>query len=123
MKLVNAVLSLTVGILGITEAGSALARGGHAHGGGRHVHFPARVAIFAAAPVFPRYFYPYPTYVYPLVPAQDPTYIEQVPPQSADPGQGAHYWYYCNATKTYYPYVKDCPGGWQAVVPQPPPPS
>ncbi len=24
-------------------------------------------------------------------------------------------------SKTYYPYVKECPGGWQRVTPQPAP--
>jgi hypothetical protein len=27
------------------------------------------------------------------------------------------YWYYCAPLATYYPYVQDCPGGWQAVTP------
>ncbi len=30
-------------------------------------------------------------------------------------------WYYCAESKTYYPYVKECPGGWQRVTPQPAP--
>ena len=24
-------------------------------------------------------------------------------------------WYYCDASKSYYPYVSSCPGGWRAV--------
>jgi hypothetical protein len=31
----------------------------------------------------------------------------------------AGYWYYCDATKGYYPYVKECPTGWQKVAPRP----
>ena len=27
------------------------------------------------------------------------------------------YWYYCAASKTYYPYVKSCEEPWQAVQP------
>ena len=27
-------------------------------------------------------------------------------------------WYFCAASNAYYPYVQDCPGGWQAVAPQ-----
>ena len=27
------------------------------------------------------------------------------------------YWYYCPASKTYYPYVKSCEEPWQAVQP------
>ena len=43
------------------------------------------------------------------------TYIQQAPAPDA-------YWYYCNAAGAYYPYVKDCPGGWMQVVPAPNPP-
>jgi hypothetical protein len=49
---------------------------------------------------------------------QPPTdYIQQepAPPQQA-------YWYYCQSAGAYYPYVKECPGGWTQVVPQAPPP-
>ena len=38
-------------------------------------------------------------------------YIEQ--------SQPADSWYYCADSKAYYPYVKDCPGGWQRVSPTP----
>jgi hypothetical protein len=29
-------------------------------------------------------------------------------------------WYYCANAGSYYPYVRDCPGGWQRVPAQPP---
>ena len=46
---------------------------------------------------------------------QAPTdYIQQ----GAAPSQQA-YWYYCQNAGAYYPFVKDCPGGWMQVVPQP----
>jgi hypothetical protein len=32
-----------------------------------------------------------------------------------------HYWYYCDASHAYYPYVQHCPGGWRQVLPTPPP--
>ena len=38
------------------------------------------------------------------------------------PAQQPAYWYYCRSAKAYYPYVKNCPEGWQAVQPQPPAP-
>jgi hypothetical protein len=62
---------------------------------------------------------PYPYYygyASPVVVQQAPTqYIQQ------DPGSpsAAPYWYYCPNAGAYYPYVKDCPGGWMQVVPQP----
>lgn len=31
-----------------------------------------------------------------------------------------NYWYYCRAPEGYYPYVKNCPDGWEQVAPQPP---
>ncbi|HYY61185.1 MAG TPA: hypothetical protein VE756_07340, partial [Burkholderiales bacterium] len=29
------------------------------------------------------------------------------------------YWYYCAPLAAYYPYVQDCPSGWQLVEPYP----
>lgn len=67
----------------------------------------------------------YPYYYPPVVverPAP-PIYVEQFPtPLSPPAAAPVNYWYYCVAAKAYHPYVKDCPGGWQRVVPQPPPP-
>jgi hypothetical protein len=59
---------------------------------------------------------PYPYYAAPPVVVQSgPTeYIQQAP---AAPPQA--YWYYCQNARAYYPYVKECPGGWMQVVPQP----
>jgi hypothetical protein len=34
-------------------------------------------------------------------------------PQSQD-------WFYCPNAGAYYPYVKECAGGWQRVLPQQP---
>lgn len=76
------------------------------------------------------YAYPYPAYGYPAyayppavltAPSSPPTYIERgAPDQTAEPAQSA-YWYYCRDANGYYPYVKQCPGGWERVAPQPPP--
>lgn len=64
----------------------------------------------------PPYYYP-PQVV--VVPApQPPVYIEQAEP-AAQPVQAQQYWYYCKSGKGYYPYVKECPEGWQKVLPQP----
>ncbi len=72
------------------------------------------------------YGYPYPAYPYyppavVTVPSSPPTYIERgVPDAAAEPMDSA-YWYYCRDASAYYPYVKQCPGGWERVAPQPPP--
>jgi hypothetical protein len=53
-----------------------------------------------------------------VVPAAPPVYIEQpVAPVVSEPAQ--QYWYYCAPPRAYYPYIKDCPSGWQRVLPQP----
>src|SRR6267143_871780 len=49
------------------------------------------------------YYYDYPPAYYPLV----------APPQQS-------YWYFCPSANAYYPYVQQCPEGWQAVAPVPP---
>lgn len=112
MKRVKAVLTLSVILLAGTASAPALAWG---HGG--HVRF----GVFIGAPIYPWWYYP-PYYYYPpavvTVPATPPTYVERGGSQAAPGQQG--YWYYCTESKTYYPYVKECPGGWQRVVPQPP---
>ena len=68
------------------------------------------------------FFYAPPVY-YPSAPYYPPTYIEQgvgqPVPQQQQPAPA--YWYYCPQALAYYPYVKECSGGWQQVVPQPPP--
>ena len=65
--------------------------------------------------------YPYSYYAYPpvVIERQAPAYEPQQPlPQQDQP----YYWYYCRDAKAYYPYVKHCPGGWEKVAPEPPPP-
>ena len=106
--------------------------GGMSHGGwhgggwhGRHHFFGPRVflGVGVAAPFwwYPYgYAYPYP-YAYPaystpeVVESSPQTYIQQ-------DTQAQQYWYYCQSPQGYYPYVKECPGGWQQVAPQPPQP-
>ncbi|MFH1603038.1 MAG: hypothetical protein ABIH03_03935 [Pseudomonadota bacterium] len=70
----------------------------------------------------PLYYPPSGYYYDPSLPTSPPVYIEQEP-ASADPEPQPSYWYYCLDSKTYYPYVEECAGGWQQVVPQTGPPS
>lgn len=124
MRLTKAGLTLVVALAAAVASSAAFAdrRGsGHRHAHGGHVRF----GVVIGAPLFfPPYYpgyYPGPYYHYPpavvAVPASPPVYVEQ---NAAAPEQGS-YWYYCADAKTYYPYVKECPGGWQRVAPQPPP--
>lgn len=63
------------------------------------------------------YNYPYPPIV--SVPATPPVYIERAEVAEPAPPVSAS-WYYCANPQGYYPYVENCPGGWQAVAPRPP---
>ena len=73
------------------------------------------------------YLYPQPVYPYPD-PYRPPFVVEQAPlpvviqvpaPVQSQPGPqvapAPQFWYYCDASRAYYPYVATCPGGWQTV--------
>lgn len=86
------------------------------HAGGRvfiGVGVPFGVPFWYPYP-YP-YAYPYPVYA-PPVAAQSPSsvYVQQ---ESPAPSQ-TQYWYYCQTSQAYYPYVRECPEGWMQVVPQ-----
>ena len=54
------------------------------------------------------YFYPSPVFPYPN-PYVPP--VASVPPTTPT----TSYYYYCQNPSGYYPYVTQCPGGWQLV--------
>lgn len=62
------------------------------------------------------YFYPEPIYPYPD-PYIPPYVAVQPAPATTTPAVPAppQSWYYCEASKNYYPYVSTCPAGWKAV--------
>ena len=106
-------LAALAGVL--VASGPALAQ----HHRGPRVHF----GFAFGGPFYPApyYYYPPPYYYYPpavVVPQPPQTYIERGDSAESDAAQS--YWYYCAGAKAYYPYVKQCPGGWQRVTPQPP---
>ena len=47
------------------------------------------------------------------------TYVEMAPPGAIQPSTS---WYYCKNPEGYFPYVQECPSGWQTVPAQPVPP-
>ena len=106
-------------LLGLLS-GIAYGRGGHSASGhgfhhfSGHPHFHSHVFIgggLAFAPLF----YPPPVYYDP------PPAVQYVEPPAANSAPQPGYWYYCQESNQYYPYVQQCPGGWQPVAPQPPP--
>jgi hypothetical protein len=84
--------------------------GAWAHG---HGHFG-----FFVGPVIGPYWGPwgYPPVV---VERSSPVYVDSQP-VVVEAAPASNYWYFCRAANGYYPYVKDCPAGWEKVMPTPP---
>lgn len=144
MKTLPKAIGTVVLILIATLAsGTAMAQHrGHGHGGhgggvrfGLSLGFPIFAPGYFAAPYYaypyaypaygypaPAYGYPAPAYAYPpavMGSYSAPAYAEQGAPQAAPapaPAQGD--WYYCAASRAYYPDVAECPAGWQRVPAQ-----
>jgi len=104
----------------------AMASGAQAQRWG-HGHSHSRVVIGVGVPFgwgyWPYWNYPPPYGYYPraVVPADPVIYVERGdadPEPAQDPSQ---YWYFCRDSKTYFPYVKECPTPWQRVEPHSPP--
>ena len=121
-------------VAGVSMSGTALADRGHGGHGGGHGGGHFGFGLYLGAPFYPYSYYPYPyPYAYPygyypptvVTPAQPPVYIEQgtsqEAPQQAPAQSDNYYWYHCDKPDGYYPYIKECPGGWQKVAPTPPP--
>ena len=113
MKTITLVLALLFSLAGLAGAGNAWADRGH-------VHLGVTIGPYWGPWYYPPLgYYPYTPYYAPVVverPAPQ-VYVEQQPVVVAP--TAANYWYYCAAARGYYPYVKECPGGWQKVSPQP----
>jgi hypothetical protein len=127
----NAILTFALVLFGAFASGSAIAQH-HGHGGGVRFGFSFGVPFYGPAyypyapyyPYYPAYGYPAPAYGYPPVavaPASPAAYVEQgTAPMASAPVQAQGDWYYCADSKAYYPYVKECPAGWQRMPAQPP---
>jgi len=121
MKLVRFIFALML-LLASVAGQNAWADRGHFH----HAH--ARVGVSIGVPLgWPWWYEPYP-YYYPYNSYQ-PIIVEPGPTEYIERGQSqgpaspaSNYWYYCHRPDGYYPYVKECPGGWERVTPQPVPP-
>ncbi len=90
----------------------------YAHGGGG---FHGSIWIgpgWWGPPYYPYYYYPY--YAQPPVVIQQQAPVYEYEPQTPSAPAQPYYWYFCPDANAYYPYVKQCPGGWKKVVPTPP---
>jgi hypothetical protein len=115
--------------------------GGHRHSGHRHSHHRSNFGIRLGGYYNPGFYgggyyrnrgYGYGGFGYRgyggygyrgypstvIVPSTPPVYIQRevVTPVQ----QQTNYWHYCREQDGYYPYIKQCPGGWLQVAPQPP---
>jgi hypothetical protein len=108
MKATRKVLLMMLLAAAALASGAAFASGS--------VHFSIGIGI----PLWgPGYYYP-PYYPYYYPPAYYPPTVSPAQPQRyVEAQQAPNVWYYCADAKAYYPYVKDCPGGWQRVSPTP----
>jgi hypothetical protein len=140
--------ALALGIVVTISPPASADRGGGGHGyyghrsyghgyygrgyyGGR-AYYPRFGFYFGSAYPYYPFGYPYPYWgpAYPYyppavvaVPSSPPVYIEKGGSgnDAAAQNDTQAYWYFCAGSNAYYPYVKQCPGGWERQVPMPPP--
>jgi len=121
----------------LADRGRGGGHGSRGHPGaavGHPYHYGARGRHYAGSTVvigslwypfgYPFWGYPYsgyPYYGYPYY-AYPPAVYDPLPDYSssatAQPPRAT--WYYCPEAKTYYPYVSECPKGWESVPATPP---
>jgi len=115
---------------------SADARKGRSHGGvSMHIGTSYRYhrPVWRHRPYYPgsgyRFYWRGPVVVGPWYPSvyyygAPPVVIEQPPAVYEETRESpSQYWYYCQDPQGFYPYVKNCPGGWLKVVPEATPPN
>lgn len=118
-KLIRTTLAI-VAILMVCAAPGQADRGGWhrgGHGGGGWFWGPilgAEILGLGLMEMANPYNYSYPG---PVIQQPPPQIYYQPSPLPAQTG----YWYYCSEVQAYYPYTRECPGGWIKVVPSPPP--
>jgi hypothetical protein len=125
------IVSTDAGARGRSSGSHSHASGARSHSSGvrsQALHSGARVGVYIGAPIitsswwmYPDPYYAYGPYFPPVVQGQEQSvvYVEQQAPSDVAPSAplAQQYWYYCEDSKTYYPYVQDCATPWQTVVP------
>jgi hypothetical protein len=85
----------------------------------QHGHGRGHVGVYFGPIWGPWGYYPPPVYYSaPIVVERSPVYVES--PTVVQAAPASTYWYFCRPANAYYPYVKDCPSGWERVAPRPP---
>ncbi len=83
-----------------------------------HIGYPGYYGFGYHDPLYysPAYYPPPMLPIAPVVvaPPAPPVYVQQYIEQ-----QQSDDWYYCQEQNGYYPYIRQCPGGWLRVAPQP----
>jgi hypothetical protein len=104
---------------GVFRGGHGGFHGGHGFGlGGAFIG-----GALVAGALFAPWYYPWPYYYssYPTVieyaPPAPTVYMEQAPAAQPIASDVGSWWYYCNDSRTYYPYVRECASPWQRVAP------
>jgi hypothetical protein len=67
------------------------------------------------------FWYSYPYYAPPVVVQLSAPVVVQPSTRTYVQPSAESSWYYCESSKGYYPYIKECPGGWTRVAPTPNP--
>ena len=119
-------------LVSLVAAGNAVAHGyGRPYYPRSSVQFGIYVGDPWLYPTYPRPYFGPRFYSPPVIVSPSPVYIEQSPPVvyvekerpapvvSSAPALESGYWYFCNESQSYYPYVKECAGAWQRVAPAP----
>jgi len=125
MKRLNLTTLMIFMLLGLLTSGVV-----SAHGGYNRFNFGINLGPgyygYPSYDYYDPFFYP-PIYSYPpavvmptppiVLPQAPPVYLQQETTTAIQPQ--TNYWHYCSNPNGYYPYVKQCPGGWLQVNPQP----
>lgn len=131
---------IAMGLIAVTPAQAQRSHGGHGNGyfwgpfgfllgsailysavQSRPVYYGPQVVyaspLYARATTVVQPYYAEQTYVPPpAVSMPPPPYIAQTAPVESASGQ---WWYFCKKPSGYYPYVRECPSGWEKVSPTP----